>query len=90
MPTELRQTLIAPHEPITHLFFPETGYASVIADPSDGRIEVGIIGREGLVGVAPVLLDSGTSPYHEVVQCPGEVLVIDAASFCAAVDWPAS
>lgn len=62
MRTELRQTLITPHEPVTQLFFPESGYASVTADHTDGRIEVGLIGREGLVGASPVLLGVGTAP----------------------------
>lgn len=90
MQTEMRQTMIIPHEPVTQLFFPEVGYVSVVADKENGGIEVGIIGREGLVGASPVLLHSGTSPYHEFVQCPGAVLVIDATDFCAAVDHSAT
>lgn len=90
MPTELRQTLIVPHEPVTQVFFPEVGYTSVLADVAGNRIEVGIIGREGLVGASPVLLDSGLTPYHEFVQSPGEVLTIATTHFCAAVDESAS
>ena len=86
MATQLRQTLIHPHEPVTHLLFPESGYVSVIGENSGGRIEVGMIGPEGLVGASPVLLGAGTAPYHEFVQCPGEMLVIEATAFCAAVD----
>ncbi|WP_264048416.1 Crp/Fnr family transcriptional regulator [Methylobacterium flocculans] len=84
--TTMRQTLIHPHEPVTHLLFPEIGYASVVADVAGNRIEVGIIGREGLVGASPVLLDGGTAPYHEFVQSPGEMLAIGTADFRAAVD----
>ena len=84
--TELRQTLIYPHEPATHLVFPESGYVSVVAENSGGRIEVGMIGPEGLVGALPVLLGAGTAPYHEFVQCPGEMLAIEATVFCTAVD----
>jgi len=86
MPTEMRQTLITPHEPVTQVFFPEVGYISVLADVAGNRIEVGLIGREGLVGASPVLLDSGLTPYHEFVQSPGEVLAIESEAFCAAVD----
>jgi CRP-like cAMP-binding protein len=78
--------LIDPHEPITHLVFPESGYVSVVGESSGGRVEVGMIGREGLVGASTVLLDAGTTPYQEFVQCPGEMLVIEATAFCAAVD----
>jgi len=88
--TELRQTLIHPHEPVTHLLFPEVGYASITSDVAGNRVEVGMIGREGLVGASPVLLDSGTTPYHEFVQSPGEMLAIEVAPFCAAVDESAT
>ena len=86
MATKLHQTLIAPDEPVTQVFFPEIGYTSIVVEGSGGRIEVGLIGREGLIGASPVLLDSGTTPYHEFIQSPGEVLAIDAESFSAAVD----
>jgi CRP-like cAMP-binding protein len=83
---ELRQVLIYPHDPVTHLVFPESGYVSVMGEGSGGRVEVGMIGREGLVGASTVLLDAGSTPYQEFVQCPGEMLVIEAKAFCAAVD----
>jgi CRP-like cAMP-binding protein len=84
--TELRQTLIHPKEPITHPLFPEVGYASVVADVAGNRIEVGLIGREGLVGASPVLPEGGTTPYHEFVQSPGEMLAIGTAAFRATLD----
>lgn len=87
--TESGQTLIRPHEPITQLMFPESGFASVVAEVAEnsgGRIEVGMTGREGLIGASPVLLDSGETPYCEFVQCPGAMLAIDKVSFCLAVD----
>ena len=86
IPTELRQTMIRPFEPVMQLFFPEVGFISIVADTAGNRVEVGMIGREGLVGAPPVLLESDTTPYHEFVQCPGEVLGIDTANFCDAVD----
>lgn len=61
MTLELRQTLITPNEPIQTLFFPESGYASIVSE-SAGKVEVGIIGREGLVGAAPVLLGDDRTP----------------------------
>ena len=84
--TELRQTLIVPNEPVTRLFFPETGYASVVTGGSGGgKVEVGMIGREGLVGASPLLLGSDRTPHHVFVQGPGEMLGIDAKALCAAV-----
>ena len=72
---ELRQTLIVPNEPIRTLFFPESGYVSMVSE-SSGKVEVGMIGREGLVGALPVLLGSDTTPYPHFVQSPGEMLCI--------------
>jgi CRP-like cAMP-binding protein len=71
---ETHQALIAPHEAFGQMFFPESGFASVTTtEPS--KIEVGIIGREGLVGVAALMGDDQT-PYEHYVQAPGEVLGI--------------
>jgi CRP-like cAMP-binding protein len=88
MTVHLGQVLIPPHQPIDQLFFPLSGFASVTNDDSD-KIEVGIIGSEGLVGVA-VLLGSDRTPLDHFVQAPGEVLCIDADAFRAAVDRSAS
>ena len=86
MATELRQTLIAPNETIRQLFFPEIGYASIVTGGSGGgKVEIGLIGREGLVGASPVLLGSDRTPHHVFVQGPGEMLSIDAKALCAAV-----
>jgi hypothetical protein len=73
--TALRQTLIAPNEAVTQLFFPETGYASLVTQGSKGnKAEAAIIGREGLVGVTPVLLGADRTPHHIFIQAPGEML----------------
>ena len=84
--TELRQTLMKPRETVTQLFFPESGYVSIVGENSGGRVEVGMIGREGVVGASAVLLGAGTSPYEQFVQCAGEMLAIEATSFFAAVE----
>ncbi|KQP83073.1 hypothetical protein [Methylobacterium sp. Leaf117] len=84
MPTELRQTLIAPHEPVAQVFFPEVGYTSVLADVAGNRIAVGIIGREGLVSASPVLLDSGRTPSSPsaTVLAPTDGRSIPRATHC--------
>ena len=85
--TELRQTLITPNEPVKQLFFPESGYASLVTQGSQGdKVEAAIVGREGLIGASPVLLDADRTPHHLFVQAPGEMLVIDTGALCAAVD----
>lgn len=83
--TELRQTLITPDEPIRTLYFPEDSLASIVSGAA-GRVEIGVIGREGLVGAAPVLLAVDRSPFHHFVQSPGGMLSIATADLLAAVD----
>ena len=87
MVTELRQTLIEPNASISHLYFPETGYASVVTSGAGGgRVEIGMIGSEGLVGASPVLLGTDRMPHHVFIQGPGEMLRIDSKALCLAVD----
>jgi len=87
IPTELRQTLIAPNEPVRQLFFPETGYGSLVTQVSGvGKIEAVLIGREGVIGATPVLLGTDRTPHHCFIQAAGEMLVIDTPKLCAAVD----
>ena len=48
-----RQVVEVPHKPITHVYFVETGVVSVVAvNEEDHRIEVGVIGNEGMTGVS--------------------------------------
>jgi len=77
MATELRQQLIAPNTQIRQLFFPEVGFSSITTAGSGGKVEIGIIGREGLVGASPVLLGSDRTPHEQFIQNAGEVLSID-------------
>src|ERR1700712_5338363 len=83
--TELRQCLIAPNTQIKQLFFPGVGFSSITTSGSGGKVEVGIIGREGLVGASPVLLGSDRTPHDHFIQSAGEVLSIDTQALCAAV-----
>ena len=54
-----------------HVYFVEEGMASATALSSQGTsIEVGLIGREGLVGVGSILGHPGM-PHHTVMQAPG-------------------
>lgn len=83
--TELHQILIAANTPVEHLFFPEIGFTSITSE-GQGKIEVGIIGREGLVGASPVLLGSDRSPHDHFIQSPGEVLSIGVDEIGKAID----
>jgi len=88
--TELRQSLIKPHEPVRQLYFPEVGFSSITTSGAEGRVEVGIIGREGVVGAMPVLLGSDRTPHDHFIQSAGEMLRIETAALCAAIGESAS
>lgn len=50
-------------------YFIESGYVSAIIQAGSVRMDVGLIGREGMIGV-PTLLGSDVSPYAVVVRHP--------------------
>jgi len=77
VPLELRQWVIEAGEPIQHVTFPEHGIISILADTTEGRIEVGLIGPEGMAGL-PVVLGIERSPHGYMVQAAGEALRIPA------------
>ena len=80
-----RQALIRPHQPVERLYFPESGFVSLVTEASAGRVEIGLVGREGLVGATPVLLDSDRTPHHADVQHAGRLLAVAAPALLAAV-----
>src|SRR3954453_17135937 len=81
---ELRQWLIEAGGPIQHVTFPEQGIVSILADTSEGRIEVGLIGPEGMAGL-PVVLGFERSPHSYMVQADGEALRITAPDLRTAI-----
>lgn len=89
VPVLARQILVAPGQPITHADFFEEGLASLIADTSEGRVEIGLVGFEGMVGV-PLLLDADRTPHTAMVQADGRVLRIAAAQLRAALEASAA
>ena len=80
---ELRQLVIEAKEPIRHVYFPQSGIASILADSSEGRIEVGMIGREGMAGL-PAVLGIDRSLHDFMVQAVGEALRIGTDDLRAA------
>jgi CRP-like cAMP-binding protein len=85
VPLLLHDVLIAPREPIAHAHFIEVGLVSLVADTREGRIEVGLTGREGFVGV-PLALGGETTPHTAIVQAHGEAFRIGAEVLTAALD----
>ena len=68
----VRKMLERPQRKIDSVYFPESGFASVVANGEGKRpIEVGIIGREGMTGLA-VLLGHERSKHQTYMQAPGK------------------
>jgi len=63
---------------IESAFFPNDGMVSLVVSTSDGRsVEVGIVGREGMVGT-PLAVGLRRAPYDAIVQIPGNAMAINA------------
>ncbi|HEX4534252.1 MAG TPA: Crp/Fnr family transcriptional regulator [Rhizomicrobium sp.] len=84
-----RQVMEAPNKAVDHVYFPETCVASVVAqngsNGQDQRIEVGLIGCEGMSGVT-VILGNHRSPLSTYIQIPGNALRIEVGRFREALE----
>ena len=66
-----RQVVEVPHKPITHVYFMEIGVVSVVAvNAEDHRIEVGVIGNEGMTGV-PLVMGDDRAQHSTYMQIGG-------------------
>lgn len=66
---------------IRHVYFPINGIVSLLSTVDDkAKLEVGIIGNEGMVGL-PVFMGAKTSSNHAVVQGTGNAMKMDVAMF---------
>ena len=64
--------------PINHVYFPETAVLSMLATMEDGRtVEVGPVGKEGLVGLR-IALGAKTTPDEVIVHIAGTALRLKA------------
>jgi CRP-like cAMP-binding protein len=78
---ERRHVLEHPNKPIDYIYFPETCVVSVVAlNGRDERIEVGLIGCEGMSGVT-VVMGNHRSPNSTYIQIAGDALRIEADAF---------
>jgi CRP-like cAMP-binding protein len=68
---EVRKVLEQPNKPIKHSYFIERGLASIVAGNSHKRLEVGLIGPEGMTGL-PIVLGNYRSPHENFIQVAGE------------------
>ena len=68
----LKEVLIEPDEPITHVFFPYNAVTSTIQEYPDGStIETGLMGVEGLIGIQ-LWLQMPSTPTRTIIQVAGQ------------------
>ena len=79
----LAEVLGEPGKPTKYVYFPTNGFISLISvvKGSPG-VEVGMVGREGMLGVQ-LALGVATAPLHALVQGPGTALRIGTRAFKA-------
>jgi CRP-like cAMP-binding protein len=75
------ETLCCADETIEFVYFPITGFISLLANNFDGQfLEIGLIGTEGMLG-ATLALGSKQAPMKAIVQGTGTALQMDADVF---------
>ncbi|MEH2169431.1 MAG: Crp/Fnr family transcriptional regulator [Nostoc sp.] len=76
-----RQILYDPGEPIAQVYFPNKAVVSIVTTMEDGStVEVGLVSKEGMVGM-PVILGDNTTTTTASVQIPGVGMQMDADIF---------
>jgi CRP-like cAMP-binding protein len=82
----LKRDLERPNRRIENVYFIESGIVSVVAQAAEGAsAEVGLIGYEGMSGIA-VLLGVGQTPHSAYMQAAGEGQKISVKQFQAALN----
>lgn len=75
------ETLVEPGEPLSHVYFPTRSFISVIVTTDQrSRLEVGLIGSEGMLGAA-LILGINESPACALVQGAGSAWRMKAEAF---------
>ncbi|MCA1850180.1 MAG: Crp/Fnr family transcriptional regulator [Acidobacteria bacterium] len=81
VPLTVGDVLYNPDDAIRHVYFPNRGVVSIINTlGSHLSIEVGMVGREGMVGI-PVFLGVSAAINQAVVQVPGDAVRMSARAF---------
>jgi len=82
IPLVFDEILYQPNVLISDVYFPNSGIVSLLA-AGNGRatLEVGLVGKEGMVGLS-VFMGVSTSQNPAVVQGAGSAMRMKAAAFC--------
>jgi signal transduction histidine kinase len=76
-----REVLHPADEPVGHVYFPEDGVVTLLSMMESGAsVEVGVVGREGVVGLSS-FLGGDVSPYQAVVLVAGSAVRVRADVF---------
>jgi CRP-like cAMP-binding protein len=77
---DIRQVLEAPNNPISHVYFVESGMAPIVGTArSSHRIEIGMVGYEGMTGLS-IVLSGDRSANETLVQSSGWAMRISSES----------
>jgi CRP-like cAMP-binding protein len=86
VPLTVRDSNMAPNTEIEAVYFVESGWVSLVSLLEDGgQSEVGIVGREGMVGL-PLITGVDTAFVQAYAQADGTALRLGAATFRRAMD----
>lgn len=87
IPLKLKRFLHRAGEPVHEVYFPGGGFCSMVTVLKDGRmVEVATVGREGMLGMSPVLSGDG-SPSATMVQAETDTCyTMSAAAFRGEMD----
>lgn len=81
VPFDLGEVLCEAGTSPRHVYFPNDSMVSLISMTQEGnRLEVGVVGREGMVGFS-LALGAGPSPARALVQGAGSAMRMGAADF---------
>ena len=81
----VRKSLETRNKAIKHVYFIEHGFASVVANGMGRSIEVGVIGREGMTGLA-VVMGTDRTPHDTYMQVAGDGQRISSARLRRAME----
>ena len=77
----LGEVIYEAHDTLAHVYFPTTAIVSLLYTMENGRsAEMGIVGCDGLVGIA-VFMGGDTTPNRAVVQSAGDALRLPLNAF---------
>jgi CRP-like cAMP-binding protein len=77
---DVGRVLYAPGQPVRHVYFVESGLVSIVgANKVRRRMEVGMVGFEGMTSLETVL-GGGVAAHEALVQSPGSALRLSSAT----------